>query len=193
MLAAHWNLWRDSMVSVMRGWKNENPRDLLGTLSFINQECTSHIPTFPNGMLNQTNAREQQKSSSPASVLWHTPRGDFPTHSFKKKPPLLPQYLEVACFTAYTVRTWFLICNLVIFTANWTDFFRSFSQWIRRTINHCAPDYNFSLTRIFFLTLFSIYNKSNTFGSIYCHVGLLCIPLPLGQVTIKQFLLSKWF
>lgn len=53
-------------------------------------------------------------------------------------------------FTADIVRTWFLICNLVISTACWTDFSMSFSQWIWRAINHCAPDYNFSLTRIFF-------------------------------------------
>jgi len=57
------------MVSVMRGWKNENPGDLSGTLSFINQECISHIPTFPNGTLNQRKAKEQQNPSRLAFCL----------------------------------------------------------------------------------------------------------------------------
>lgn len=40
-----------------------------GTLSFINQECISHIPTFPNGTLNQRNAREQQNPSGLVACL----------------------------------------------------------------------------------------------------------------------------
>lgn len=65
------------------------------------------------------------------------------------------------CFTTNAVWTWFLICNLVIITARWTDFFRSFSQWKWRTINHCAPDYNFSLARIFFHILLNMQQKQH--------------------------------
>lgn len=53
---------------VIRGWKNKSPGDFSGTLSFINQECISYIPPFPNSKLNQRSMREKQ---NPSSLVFH--------------------------------------------------------------------------------------------------------------------------
>lgn len=96
-----------------------------------------------------------------SSVLWEVPAhsGKWISKTFLKKETSPASTVAIHCvfqhFTTHTVRTWLLISNLVIliFTACWTDFFRSCSQWTWRTINHCALDYKFSLTRFlkFFL------------------------------------------